>query len=63
LLDPAFVDQITVRLAVYPGSIAKIVTKKAASGARARTEFVKRVAENPGTQERAASPREVGYGG
>ena len=62
LLDPAFVDQITVRLAVYLGPIAKIVTKKAASGARTRTEFVKRVAENLGTQERAAFLREVGYG-
>ena len=62
LLDPAFVDQITVRLAVYLGPIAKIVTKKAASGARTRSEFVKRVAESLGTQERAAFLREVGYG-
>jgi len=62
LLDPAFVDQITVRLAVYLGPIAKIVTKKAASGARTRSEFVKRVADSLGTQERAAFLREVGYG-
>jgi tRNA A-37 threonylcarbamoyl transferase component Bud32 len=61
-LEQAFVDQITVRLAVYLGPIAKIVTKKAAVHASTRGEFVRRVAENLGTQDRAAFLREVGFG-
>ncbi len=53
---------VTARLAVYLGPIAQIVTKKAARGARSRSEFVQRVADNLGTQERAAFLREFGYG-
>lgn len=61
-LEQAFVDLVTARLAVYLGPIAQIVTKKAARGARSRSEFVQRVADNLGTQERAAFLREFGYG-
>jgi serine/threonine-protein kinase len=62
-LDQAFVDQITARLAVYIGPIAPIVTKRAARDAKGRTDFLQRVADNLGTQERAAFLREVGLGG
>jgi len=61
-LEQAYVDQITARLAVYLGPIAQIVTKKAARDARTRSEFVRRVADNLGTQERAAFLREAGFG-
>ena len=61
-LEQAFVDQIAGRLAVYLGPIAPIVTRKAARDAKTRSEFVRRVADSLGTQERAAFLREVGYG-
>jgi serine/threonine-protein kinase len=61
-LEQAFVDQIAGRLAVYLGPIAPIVTRKAARDANTRSEFVRRVADSLGTQERAAFLREVGYG-
>ncbi len=59
-LDPAYIDQITARLAVYIGPIAPIVTKKAARDAKGRRDFLRKVADNLGTQERAAFLREVG---
>ncbi len=59
-LDPAYIDQITARLAVYIGPIAPIVTKKAARDAKGRRDFLRRVADNLGTQERAAFLHEVG---
>ena len=62
-LEQAYVDQITARLAVYLGPIAPIVTRKAAREAKSRSDFLKRVADNLGTQEREAFLREVGYGG
>jgi len=62
-LDQAFVDQITARLAVYIGPIAPIVTKRAAREAKSRSDFLRRVAENLGTQERTAFLKEVGLGG
>jgi len=62
MLEQAFVDQIAGRLAVYLGPIAPIVTRKAARDAKTRSEFVRRVADSLGTQERAAFLREVGYG-
>ena len=62
-LEQAFVDQITARLAVYIGPIAPIVTKRAAREAKTRSDFLRRVADNLGTQERAAFLREVGLGG
>jgi serine/threonine-protein kinase len=61
-LEQAFIEQIAGRLAVYLGPIAPIVTRKAAREAKTRSEFIRRVAENLGTQERAAFLREVGYG-
>jgi serine/threonine protein kinase len=61
-LDQAFVDQITARLAVYIGPIAPIVSKRAAREAKSRSDFLRRVADNLGTQERAAFLREVGLG-
>ncbi len=62
-LDAAYVDQVSARLAVYLGPIARIVTKKASQRATSRAEFVRLVAENLGTQERVAFLREMGYGG
>ena len=61
-LLPAFVDQVTARLAVYLGPIAPIVTRKAARDATSRRDFLQRVADNLGTQDRAAYLREVGVG-
>ncbi len=61
-LDAAFVDDVTARLATYLGPIARIVTKKAAQRATSRADFVRSVAENLGTQERAAFLREMGFG-
>ena len=58
----AFVDQVTARLAVYLGPIAQIVTKRAAREAKSRSDFVQRVADNLGTQDRAAFLHEMGYG-
>ena len=60
-LEPAFVDQVTARLAVYLGPIARIVTKKAAQQARTRGEFVRLVADRLGTQERVAFLHEMGH--
>ncbi len=62
VLEQAFVDQIATRLAVYLGPIAPIVTRRAAAGGGTRSDFVHRVADSLGTQERAAFLREVGYG-
>jgi eukaryotic-like serine/threonine-protein kinase len=59
-LDQAFIDQITARLAVYIGPIAPILAKRAARDAKSRGDFLHRVADNLGTQERAAFLREVG---
>jgi eukaryotic-like serine/threonine-protein kinase len=61
-LDQAYVEQVTARLAVYLGPIARIVTKKAAQKASSRASFVRMVAENLGTQDRVAFLREMGYG-
>jgi len=61
-LDPAFVDQITAQLAVYIGPIAPIVAKRAARDAKGRTDFLRRVADSLGTQDRATFLREVGLG-
>lgn len=62
-LEAAFVDQITARLAVYIGPIAPIVTRRAARDAKSRSDFLRRVADNLGTQDRAAFLREVGLAG
>ena len=61
-LEAAFVDEITARLALYIGPIAPIVTKRAARNAMNRADFLHRVAESLGTQERTAFLREVGLG-
>jgi eukaryotic-like serine/threonine-protein kinase len=62
-LDQAYIDQVTARLTVYIGPIAPIVTRKAARDAKGRRDFLRRVADNLGTQERAAFLHEVGLGG
>jgi len=62
-LDQAYIDQITARLAVHIGPIAPIVTRKAARDAKGRSDFLQRVADNLGTQERVAFLHEVGLGG
>jgi len=60
-VEAAYVEQVTSQLAVYIGPIAQVLTKKAARESRNRAEFVRRCAENLGTQERAAFLREMGY--
>ena len=60
-VEAAYVEQVTSQLAVYIGPIAQVLTKKAARESRNRAEFVRRCAENLGTQERAAFLRELGY--
>lgn len=62
-LDQAYIDQITARLVVYIGPIAPIVTRKAARDAKGRSDFLRRVADNLGTQERVAFLHEIGVGG
>lgn len=58
-LDPAYIEHITGRLAVYIGPIAKIVARQAAQRAYSRDEFVRLVADRIGTQDRAAFLLEV----
>jgi serine/threonine-protein kinase len=61
-LDPPYVDQVTARLAVYIGPIARIVAKNATQKAKSRSEFVTLIADHLGTQDRAAFLAEMGYG-
>jgi hypothetical protein len=60
-LEAAFVDQVTARLAVRIGPIARILTRKAAQRARSRREFVQLVADGLDAPHRAAFLRDVGY--
>jgi tRNA A-37 threonylcarbamoyl transferase component Bud32 len=59
-LEQAFVDDVTARLAVYLGPIAKIVAKKAAQQATNPRDFVRIVASQIGTQDRHAFLAEMG---
>ena len=61
MLEPSYVDQVTAHLAVYIGPIAQVLTRKAARESRTRQEFVRRCAENLGTQDRATFLRELGF--
>ena len=61
-LEPAFVEAAAARLAVHLGPIAKVLARKAAQRTTHADEFVQLLAENLGTQERAAFLRELGYG-
>jgi serine/threonine-protein kinase len=61
-IDAAFVDDVTARLAIYLGPIARIVVNKAAQRATSRGELVRAVADNLGTQERVAFMRDMGFG-
>jgi len=60
-LDKDFVDQTTMRLAVYLGPIAKVVVNRAAQKAASQQEFVELVAGHLGAQERGAFLRELGF--
>lgn len=60
-LEQAYVDQVAGRLAVYLGPIAGIVARKAARETSSRRDFVMRVADSLGTQERVAFLREMGF--
>jgi len=60
-IDPGFVEQTTLRLAVYLGPIAKVVARKAAKEAANRQQFVQLVASHLGAQERSGFLREFGY--
>jgi len=60
-LDQSFVDQTTIRLAVYLGPLAKVVARKAAQKAGTQQEFVQLVAGHLGAQERGAFLRELGF--
>ena len=62
-LDPEFVEQVSLRLAVYLGPIARVVARRAAAKARTREEFVRMVAENIGTQDRKAFLRDMNLTG
>ncbi|NDP41937.1 MAG: serine/threonine protein kinase [Aromatoleum sp.] len=62
-LDPEFVHETTLRLAVYLGPIAKVVARRAAEKASTQDEFVQLVADNIGTQDRNAFLREMGFAG
>ena len=62
-LESEFIDEVTAMLAVYIGPIAQIVTRKAMRESKNRTEFLRRVADSLGTQERVAFLNEVGLGG
>ena len=62
-LEPEFIDEVTAMLTVYIGPIAQIVTRKAMRESRNRTEFLRKVADSLGTQERVAFLREVGLSG
>jgi serine/threonine-protein kinase len=48
---------------VYVGPIAKVLARRAAQGCPNADEFVRRLAEHVGTQERAAFLDELGFGG
>ena len=60
-LEAAYVEHVTNRLAIYIGPIAQVLTRKAARESRSRAEFVRRCADNLGTQERVAFLHELGY--
>ena len=60
-LEAAYVEEVTAQLAIYIGPIAQVLTRKAARESRTRAEFVRRCAENLGTQERVAFLRDLGY--
>jgi serine/threonine-protein kinase len=62
-LEPEFIDEVTAMLTVYIGPIAQVVTRKAMRESKNRTEFLRKVADSLGTQERVAFLREVGLGG
>jgi serine/threonine-protein kinase len=62
-LEKAFVDQTTMRLAVYLGPIARVVASRAAQKAASQEEFVQLVAGHLGAQERGAFLREIGFDG
>ena len=61
VLEPSYVEHVTAHLAIYIGPIAQVLTRKAARESRTRAEFVRRCAENLGTQERAIFLRELGF--
>jgi hypothetical protein len=54
-LDAAYVAHVTAQLAIYIGPIAQVLVRKAARESRTRAEFVRKCAENLGTQERTRS--------
>ena len=60
-LEAAFIDQVTARLAVRIGPIARIVTRKAAERAKGRSEFARIVADSVEPQHRSAFLREIGF--
>jgi serine/threonine-protein kinase len=60
-LEPAYVAHVATQLAIHIGPIAQVLVKKAARDSRTRAEFVRRCADNLGTQERSAFLHELGY--
>ena len=62
-LEPEFIDEVTTILTVYIGPIAQIVTRKAMRESKNRTEFLRKVADSLGTQERVSFLRDVGLTG
>jgi eukaryotic-like serine/threonine-protein kinase len=60
-LEQSFVDQTTMRLAVYLGPIAKVVAGRAAQKAATQQEFVELVAGHLGAQDRGTFLRDIGF--
>ena len=60
-LERSFVDETTMRLAVYLGPIARVVASRAARKAASREEFVELLAGHLGTQDRGTFLREIGF--
>ena len=59
-LDDAFIDQVTAKLAMRIGPIARVISRKAAQQARTRSEFVHRIADQLDADAQAAFLRDVG---
>jgi serine/threonine-protein kinase len=60
-LEPAYIEEVTNHLAIVIGPIAQVLARKAAREARTRQEFVRKCADNLGTQERATFLAELGF--
>jgi serine/threonine-protein kinase len=58
-LEPAFIEHATARMAVYVGPIARVLARRAADQCPHAEEFVRRLTEHIGAQDRAAFLRDL----